>query len=340
MATLPATSEIFFPMDFLDQERGFARLDALGASGEDFFFLISFDRQRILAAPLEELPTGLLYRMEEWGNDRELSSPPSPLAAKDFQIEAISFAKYAEALNRVKEEIRRGNTYLLNLTFPSSIHTPLSLREIYRAAQAPYKLLLPGHFVCFSPEKFVTIHENEIYTHPMKGTIDATLPKASEKILADPKEMAEHVMITDLMRNDLNRIAKEVRVTRFRYLDRIHAGKKELLQVSSEIVGTLGKDWRRHLGSILREITPAGSISGTPKQKTLEIIAEVEGYDRGFYTGIFGVCKGEELRSAVLIRFVEKMGEDLVYKSGGGITIDSDPLSEYRELLDKIYLPI
>jgi len=147
------------------------------------------------------------------------------------------------------------------------------------------------------------------------------------------------VMITDLMRNDLNRIAADVRVERFRYIDRIRAGEKELLQVSSEISGKLPADWRSRIGTMLREITPAGSVTGTPKRKTLEIIERIEGYERGFYTGVFGVCRGEELRSAVLIRFVEQTSEGLVYKSGGGITLDSDPTSEYRELIDKIYLP-
>lgn len=326
-------------MKFLNREEGFARLDALGASGEDFFFLISYDRRRILAAPLNELPEGLLYRLEEWSNEPPVADISPSESVRGLRIQPISYERYAKALEKVKEEIRRGNTYLLNLTFSSLIETTLSLEEIYRAANAPYKLLLPERFVCFSPEKFITIQKNRICTYPMKGTIDATLPNAAERILADPKEMAEHVMITDLMRNDLNRISEKVKVTRFRYLDRIHGGSKELYQVSSEITGELEENWRERIGSILREITPAGSISGTPKKKTLEIIEKVEGYDRGFYTGIFGVCRGQELRSAVLIRFVEKGAEGFLYKSGGGITIDSEPVQEYQELLDKVYLP-
>jgi len=96
---------------------------------------------------------------------------------------------------------------------------------------------------------------------------------------------------------------------------------------------------RRRIGSILSEITPAGSVTGTPKRKTVEIIGRIEDYSRGFYTGIFGICKGEELRSAVLIRFLEQNERGMFYKSGGGITMDSDPEKEYRELIDKIYLP-
>jgi para-aminobenzoate synthetase component 1 len=120
----------------------------------------------------------------------------------------------------------------------------------------------------------------------------------------------------------------------------IEAGKKELLQVSSEISADLPADWRRNLGTILEKITPAGSITGTPKKKTMQIIEKVENYDRGFYTGVFGICRPEELRSAVMIRFVEKNRNGMIYKSGGGITLHSDPRSEYRELESKIYLPL
>lgn len=173
----------------------------------------------------------------------------------------------------------------------------------------------------------------------MKGTIDASLPQAKEQILKDPKEMAEHIMITDLMRNDLNLVAKRVKVEEFRYIDKIPAGDKELYQVSSKISGELPSTWQNGIGSILSKITPAGSISGTPKKRTIEIIEEIENYKRGFYTGVFGVYREDELRSAVLIRFIEKSSRGLLYKSGGGITIDSDPLKEYKELISKIYLP-
>ncbi|WP_292655428.1 aminodeoxychorismate synthase component I [Nitratifractor sp.] len=327
-------------MTFYETQEGFRRLNALGTGGEDFFFLISFDRERILAEPLDQLPCKLLYRLDDWSNEPKLP-PPKPSSERGIRIFPPAYTDYLDAFERVQEEIRRGNTYLLNLTFASPIETQASLEEIYYSAQAPYKLHLPGLFTCFSPEKFITIRHGKIFTYPMKGTIDASLPDAAEKILQDPKETAEHVMITDLMRNDLNRVSRNVRVTRFRYLDKIPAGDRDLYQVSSEIIGELSDDWRAHIGSILAEITPAGSISGTPKRKTLEIIERIENYQRGFYTGVFGVCKREELRSAVLIRFLEKAESEglYYYKSGGGITLDSDPEREYQELLSKIYLP-
>ena len=327
-------------MTFYNTSQGFRRIDALGAERKDFFFLISFDRKQILAEPLDQLPENLLFRLGEWNNEPNLPKKSAENRKRQIRTSPPDYTVYLNAFASVIEEIRRGNTYLLNLTFQSLIETEVSLADIYHSAQAPYKLFLPGFFTCFSPEKFITIRQQKIYTYPMKGTIDASLPKAEKQILQDPKETAEHVMITDLMRNDLNRVSQNVRVTRFRYLDKIPAGEKMLYQVSSEITGELEEGWRSRIGTILSEITPAGSVSGTPKRKTLEIIEKTENYTRGFYTGVFGVCKGDELRSAVLIRFLEKRaGGQLYYKSGGGITLDSDPAKEYQELIDKIYLP-
>jgi para-aminobenzoate synthetase component 1 len=173
----------------------------------------------------------------------------------------------------------------------------------------------------------------------MKGTIDANLPKAKERILNNEKEMAEHVMIVDLMRNDLGIIGSEVKVEKFRYVDKIKAGKKELLQVSSKITAKLETNWRENIGTLLDQLTPAGSITGTPKKSTVSIIHHVENYDRDFYTGVFGIFDGASLRSGVMIRFIEKEQGKLLYKSGGGITLDSEAKSEYDELIDKIYLP-
>lgn len=84
---------------------------------------------------------------------------------------------------------------------------------------------------------------------------------------------------------------------------------------------------------------PAGSITGAPKNKTVAIIEEAEGYDRGFYTGIMGIYDRGELNSAVMIRFVEQHGDGLSFKAGGGITSKSDCRKEYDEVLQKIYLP-
>ena len=301
-----------------------------------FLFVISYDTQDKFVQPLDSLDDDVFFKI---GGYRNYSKTPID---KNYTIKKnpIDFKSYKNSLDRVLEEIRLGNTYLLNLTFKTHIQTNLTLKEIFSYARAKYKLYFKDRFICFSPEKFIEIEGNTISTYPMKGTIEASIPNAKEKILTNQKEMAEHVMIVDLMRNDLGMVATDIDVERFRYIEKIRAGEKELLQVSSKITAKLPTDWRDNLGDILQVLLPAGSITGTPKRSTINIIDNIEDYDRGFYTGVFGIFDGENLYSAVMIRFIEQEGGELYYKSGGGITIDSDAQSEYSELIDKIYLPL
>ena len=308
------------------------KLSQLASAGIPFLFVISYDKQTIIAEPLDDLKE---FKVA-------LHSKPSRTFKKKPKPEpsAVSFLEYKKAYDQVIEEIKAGNTYLLNLTFSTPIKCSFNLEEIFEMANAPYKLLYKDKFVCFSPEPFIKIENNVISTYPMKGTIDATIPNAKEKILANEKEMAEHVMVVDLLRNDLGIVGREVRVKKFRYIDKIVTADKTLLQVSSKIEAKLPDDWRKHLGKILDAMLPAGSITGTPKQKTCEIIERVETHKRGFFTGVFGVYDGKNLDSAVMIRFIEQGPNGLVYKSGGGITIDSNAEAEYKEMLDKVYLPI
>ncbi len=172
----------------------------------------------------------------------------------------------------------------------------------------------------------------------MKGTISASIKNGKDILYNNPKESAEHVMIVDLLRNDLNMVASEVKVKKFKNIEKIRSGERELFQMSSEIIGKLENGWQKRIGEILSKILPAGSITGTPKIKTLELIQEIEEYERGFFTGIFGVFQNNTFNSGVMIRFLEKKDNKFIYKSGGGITLDSDLDSEYQEMIDKIYL--
>jgi len=300
-----------------------------------FLFIISFDKGEIVVEELSNLNREVLFEIDGFRNYQNRDIKEELF----FKKEPISFRKYKRAFDEVIEEIKRGNTYLLNLSFKSKIDTNLNLKEIFYISKAKYKLYYKDKFVCFSPEKFIEIRDNIISTYPMKGTIDAGIFRAEEIILNNKKEMAEHIMIVDLMRNDLGRVGKEIRVERFRYIDKIKAGEKELLQVSSKITAKLAQNWRDNLGDILDKLLPAGSISGTPKKSTLNIINRVENYNRNFYTGVFGIFDGKNLNSAVMIRFIEKDGDNLYYKSGGGVTLDSNLEYEYKELIDKIYIP-
>ena len=238
------------------------------------------------------------------------------------------------------DSINRGDTFLLNLTFPAKLKTDLLLSQIFEHSQTKYKLKYKEKFVVFSPETFITINEDTISCFPMKGTMDASIKNAETKLMNDVKEVSEHNTIVDLIRNDLSMVAKNVRVEKFRYIDKIKTHEKELLQTSSKISGDLPGDWKEKIGDIIYNVLPAGSVTGAPKQKTIEIVKEAEGYSRGYFTGIFGYFDSENLDSAVMIRFIENTGDDLIYKSGGGITSFSNCESEYQEMIDKIYVPI
>ncbi len=310
----------------------FDTLSRYAEANTPFLFYTDFRGKRLHIFRLDELDAqGIAFSIE--GDDTAVPADNIPLIKKP-----LPFDIYRSKFDAVIEHIKDGDTYLLNLTQPTPISCALSLEEIFQRAHAKFKLCVKEQFVCFSPERFVRIADDRISTYPMKGTIDASLPDAEATILADAKEMAEHVMVVDLLRNDLGIVANDIRVDRFRYIDRIKAGDKELLQVSSEISGNVGKEWRGRLGAIISALLPAGSISGTPKKRTVEIIEKIEGYERGYFTGIFGVYDGQNFDSAVMIRYVEKTAEGYLYKSGGGITIDSNAQSEYRELIDKVYI--
>ena len=308
------------------------KLNAHGAKKEPIFFVIDFEAKNHYIAPLDKLDHDIHF---SFGNPKELYCDKKiPYTYHPTKLET-----YQKAFDKVQEEIKRGNTYLINLTFPSKLEIDYTLKEIYDYTDAKFKLYFKDKFICFTPERFVEIKDNLIYTYPMKGTIEASIPNAKEKILNDKKEMAEHVMVVDLLRNDLSMVSKKVRVEKFRYIEKIKAGERELLQVSSKIKGELDATWYDSLGDILTTMLPAGSITGAPKKSTTEIIKKVEGYERGFFSGIFGIFDGKSLDSAVMIRYIEKTPDGLVYKSGGGITIDSKCESEYLEMCEKVYVP-
>ena len=322
-------------MEWHSRKDGFKSINSLGQNREPFLFIISYDKEKIFVKPLSNLDKDIFYKLEK------LRNYPVTKRSKEFtfSLSAISFSEYKKAFKQVLAEICSGNTYLLNLTFQTPIESSLSLKDIFTYARAKYKLYYKDEFICFSPEKFVDITDHTIASYPMKGTIDANEQNAKEKILANEKEMAEHVMIVDLMRNDLGIVGKDVKVEKFRFVEKIKAGDKELLQVSSKITAKLSQNWQDNIGTILDKLTPAGSITGTPKKSTIDIIDNIENYKRGFYTGVFGVFDGKELHSSVMIRFIQKEDNQLFYKSGGGITLDSDVKLEYDELISKVYLP-
>ena len=311
----------------------FDKMNELGAAKVPFFFMIDFLKENGEIIPLHELNNEINF---------EINSEKKQSIHKEFTFkkQPISFQEYLPKFQIVHQNLMFGNSYLTNLTYPTKIETDLSLSQIYQFSEAKYKLKYKEDFVCFSPERFVKIENQQIFSNPMKGTIDASIPNAKQLILDDEKEASEHATIVDLIRNDLSLVAENVEVTKYRYIDELKTNDTTLLQVSSEIRGDLKTDFHQNIGTIFDQLLPAGSICGAPKKKTLQIIAEAEGYKRKFYTGVFGVFDGENLDSAVMIRFIERDNDSLYFKSGGGITAKSKAKAEYEELIQKVYVPI
>lgn len=374
------------------------KINRLASQKEPFLFVINYQADEAFIRKLSDInPEECLFDIEGKGNfsHARKETLKEETSETTWQIEPPLYEDYERSFNIVKNNIMAGNSYLTNLTCKVPVSCNLSLEEIFHRAKGKYKLLLrrkrtqaedkahlkeeaqnKAHlkeenieenltpFVCFSPETFVRIKNGRIYSYPMKGTLDASLPDAEKQLMEDRKEAAEHATIVDLIRNDLSRVAEDVRVDKYRYVDVLHTNKGDILQTSSEISGRLPEDYPHHLGEIFDAQLPAGSITGAPKDKTMQIIQEAEGYDRGFYTGIMGIYDQGELNSAVMIRFIEeeetspvdfeadgeknfkanegkkpKKSRKLYFKAGGGITSKSDCRREYEEVIQKIYLP-
>lgn len=320
------------------KEETIRMMDGYGSGRIPFVFLVSFNGEQNCVLPLSEAEShGFYLEMPGLANHTLPEAPASPIS---FEKSPVDRDRYRRAFSMVTDQILYGNSFLLNLTFPTLIDTNYTVEEIFAGSHAPFKLCLSDELVVFSPERFIRIHGNTISSNPMKGTIDAQIPGAHAKLTSDKKEDAEHNTIVDLIRNDLSTIATNVHVRRFKYIERLKTHQGELLQMSSEISGTLPGGFQNRLGEMIFRLLPAGSICGAPKKKTVEIILEAEQYDRGYYTGVFGHWDGNCLDSAVAIRYIEKEGENLVFKSGGGITFQSRCEQEYDEMLKKVYVPI
>jgi para-aminobenzoate synthetase component I len=359
MTSLQGMSSVYLNKKIVNRE-AIQQMNNWGREGKTFFFLIDFQMQNPVLLLLEDLAQeDVHYRMSgsdlksndsteqvvqsiNDGRRKEMVCEISDSTSKVIHLSHQGYSKnsYTRQFERVVSEIKAGNSFLVNLTCETPVTVNADLKELYHRVKAKYKLLYKNRFLVFSPETFVQIRDGIISSCPMKGTIDANLPNAGETLLHNPKEKAEHSTIVDLIRNDLSMVASEVQVKRFRYIDEVLTDRGKLLQTSSEITGVLAEDYASYIGDILFALLPAGSITGAPKKKTVEIIEATETYERGYYTGVFGIFDGRNLDSAVLIRFLEQTGQGLVYKSGGGITAFSNLEDEYEEMLKKIYVPL
>jgi para-aminobenzoate synthetase / 4-amino-4-deoxychorismate lyase len=251
---------------------------------------------------------------------------------------------YYAKIQKIKEYIAAGETYQVNFTDRIRVATKLSADQAFGALlqQQPvsYSVFLNTagqHILSLSPELFFRIEGDRIVTRPMKGTMPRGLDVAEDaeaalRLQRDEKNRSEHVMIVDLLRNDLGRICTMGSV---RAEDIFTVEKYEtLLQMTSTISGTLRHGLSYY--EIFKAMFPSGSITGAPKIRTMQIIHEIEQTPRGVYTGAIGYISpnGSATFNVAIRTLVLKDGEARM-GVGGGIVADSEPSEEYRECLLK-----
>ncbi len=311
------------------------KINRLYNESQPFFFAINYEMTEgyLVEKPLNQSE---IYFYFPTGKNKS-SQPPTNVDV-EFEVIPNNRESYKSKFENLQKYLQNGEISYVNLTERTQIKTNLNLENIFSLSNSPYQIYVPNRFVCFSPERFIKIEDGKISTNPMKGTIDASLPNAEKIIIEDKKEIEEHNVAVSLIISELESVATDVEVVRHRYIDNIHTNRKNLLQVSSEVVGTLKEECKNSIGDTIFSLLPGASIIGEPKQKAVEIIREVEKIDRNYYCGIAGYFDGKTLDSAVLIRFIEQDNNNLYFRSGGGVTAKSNCENEYQEVLNKVYL--
>lgn len=247
-------------MRFYNRIEAVCRMNRLGAERRPFLFVIDYKQEQVIVEEPDQIDSeALLYNLDGVTNvvtASRMNDRENRTSAIRWETFPITQSAYADSFHKVVGHIRAGNSYLVNLTCATPVRTDLSLKDVFVSSEARYKLWMKDRFVVFSPEIFVKIRDEHIYSYPMKGTIDATLPDARRRILEDPKETAEHATIVDLIRNDLSMVATEVMVTRYRYIDELptHQGGFVAGQF-----GDPGSSYRRLAGRSGRFVLPAPS---------------------------------------------------------------------------------
>ena len=252
-------------------------------------------------------------------------------------------AGYSAAIRRIQDYIRAGDTFQVNL----SQRLSLPLRQDPLAVYQRLVAINPVHFSGFadfgdfqiisgSPERLVRVRDGQVCTRPIAGTRRRGSPEEEarfvEELRSSEKERAEHVMLVDLERNDLGRICRtgSVRVSRLMEIIKY----SHVMHIESLIEGELRAG--AGLAEVLRAMFPGGTITGAPKVRTMEIIAELEPDVRGAYTGTLGyVADSGALDFNILIRTIVARDGQAHVQAGGGIVHDADPRQEYRETLHK-----
>jgi len=257
---------------------------------------------------------------------------------------SLTEAEFSERVEACKEYIASGDIYQIVLSVLFRGRTNVSPFEVYRAM----RLLNPSPYMFFfdfgelqvvgsSPEALVKLNHRQASLRPIAGTLPRGVTReedeANEKaLLADPKEAAEHVMLVDLARNDLGRVARagSVHVDPYRAIERY----SHVMHIVSGVQGELDDDFDQF--DLFAASFPAGTLVGAPKVRAMEIIEEMESVGRGLYAGTAGYFGlSGDMDQAITIRTLVFSGDEYSFQAGAGIVADSVPAREYQEVLAK-----
>jgi len=285
---------------------------------------------------------------------RKPLTPPQPVECSSNAVWRSNFtqAEFEENVRKAKEYIAAGDIFQVVLSQRLSRETDAEPFTIYRALRmlnpSPYMFFLdfsgvagvtgePVRLIGSSPEMHVMLEDGMAYLHPIAGTRwrgktteeDDNLAK---ELLEDPKERAEHVMLVDLGRNDLGRVCEygTVNVPTMMVVERY----SHVMHIVSDVRGKVRPE--HDAFSLLRATFPAGTLSGAPKVRAMEIIEELEGLRRGPYGGAVGhIDYDGNMDTCITIRTITMKGKTCNLQAGGGIVADSDPTYEFNESMNK-----
>jgi anthranilate synthase component I len=296
--------------------------------------LVRFDHvssaAEVLAGNRDEIAALLLQPMEEPPSGGVRLGPTRRLPDRE---------RYETGVRAAKDHIAAGDAYQIVLSQRAERETDVSAIALYRSLRrinpSPYHFLLElGNLalVGSSPETLVKLEGRRASVNPIAGTTEPS-PGDAEHLLASEKDRAEHVMLVDLGRNDLSRVCLPgtVRVGRFLEPERY----SHVTHLVSEVAGEL----RPECGpfDLLRACFPAGTVSGAPKVRAMQIISELEGYRRGPYAGAVGYALPDgSFDTCIAIRTVVLADGLARFQAGAGIVADSDPAAEHEECLRKL----
>jgi anthranilate synthase component 1 len=300
-------------------------------------------------ARIDEAYDESLRRLESM---KELLRQPSSSTISQIDAKAVpefsrvtSHEKYLADIETIKEEIRSGEAFQVVLSQRFSMPLSVDPLEVYRVLRlhnpSPYMYYLRFEggldVVGSSPEALVKVNGNEVMIHPIAGTrprssdpeVDA---ERAEELLADPKERAEHLMLVDLGRNDLGRVCSSgsVEVIEFMHIEKY----SHVMHIVSTVVGKLAAG-KRAIDALFA-VFPAGTLSGAPKPRAMQIIDEHEPVLRGIYGGTVGYLDFTgNIDTCIAIRTAVIHQGTAYVQAGAGIVADSDPESEYQECINK-----